>query len=107
MATIEDFEKIKIKVGTVLNAEKVPNSDKLIKLEVNFGSEKRIILTGLAESLSPDHFVGKQLPFVCNFEPRKLRGIESHGMLLAADDEKGIPVLLITEKEVPNGSEVH
>jgi len=107
MATIEDFEKLQFKIGTVISAEKVHNSDKLIKLEVDFGSEKRIILTGLAEYLSPDHFVGKQLPFVYNFEPKKLRGIESQGMLIATDDEDGRPVLLMPEKNIPNGSKLH
>lgn len=104
-ATIEDFHKLEIKIGKVLSAEKVEGSDKLIKLEVDMGAEKRQVVTGLAEFLEPDYFIGKEVPILANLEPKKLRGIESQGMVLVADVD-GVPVLLHPEKEVPAGSEV-
>ena len=106
MATIEDFTKIEIKVGTVLTCEKVEGTDKLLKLEIDFGEETRTILTGLAQHLEPEHFVGKQIPAIVNLEPRKLRGIESQGMILSVFDKDGKPTLIHPEKEVENGSEV-
>ena len=105
MASIEDLQKIEIKVGRVTAAEKVEKSDKLIKLTVDFGSEERTILTAMAEYYSPEHFVNKELPFITNLEPRTIRGIQSQGMILASDTENG-PVLLLPEKEIPEGSKV-
>ncbi len=78
-------------------------TDKLIKLEIDFGNEKRQVLTGVAEFLEPSHFVGKQIPVFTNLEPRKFKGEESQGMILAVDVD-GKPVLLHPEKEVPNGA---
>lgn len=103
--TIEDLEKIDIRIGTVLNAEKVENADKLLKLTVDFGEETRTILTAMALQYEPEHFIGKQLPFILNLEPRKIKGIESCGMILAAEGTEGY-VLLAPEKEIPNGSKI-
>jgi methionine--tRNA ligase beta chain len=106
MITIDDFTKIEIKVGTVLEAEEVKGSDKLIKLTVDLGEEKpRTVLTGMKSWHQPDHFKGKQLVFVVNLEPRKMMGMESQGMVMAADPEEG-PVLLVPEKEVPAGTKI-
>ncbi len=104
MIQLEDFQKIEIKIGQVLVAEKVPGSDKLLRLEVDFGTEKRQILTAMAEFFDATYFIGKEIPFLVNLPFRKIRGLESQGMILAVDDENGKPVLLHPEKEVPPGS---
>lgn len=104
MVTKDDIDKIEIKVGTVTAAERVEGTDKLMKLDIDFGDEKRQVLTGVAEYLEPEHFVGKQIPVFTNLQPRKFRGLESQGMILAVDVD-GKPVLLHPEEEVPNGSQ--
>ena len=106
MANIEDFAKLEIKIGKVLSAEKIPEGDKLLKLIVDFGSEQRQIMSGIAEFYpDPSILVGQEMPFITNLETRKLRGYESEGMILAADSENG-PVLLHPEIEVPPGSKI-
>jgi|YNPBryunderm2012_1023409.scaffolds.fasta_scaffold00465_11 methionyl-tRNA synthetase len=87
--TIEDFEKIDLRVGTVLASERVPKADKLLKLTVKLGEEERTILSGIAEHYTPEEMVGKNIVVVANLAPRKIRGIESHGMLLAVEDAQG------------------
>ena len=101
----EHFSKLKIKIGTIVEAEKVPDADKLMKLTVDFGEEKRTIVSGIAEWYSSGDLIGKQVPILINLEPRKLRGIESQGMMLSADED-GAAVLLRPIKEIPNGSPV-
>ncbi len=106
MINIDEFLKVEIKVGTVLEAQEVEGSEKLIKLTVDLGEEEpRTVLTGMKAWHGPEHFKGKQLVFVVNLEPRKIMGMESQGMVMAADPEEG-PVLLIPEKEVPAGTKV-
>tara|TARA_Y100000310_G_scaffold345406_1_gene464606 strand:- start:3223 stop:3543 length:321 start_codon:yes stop_codon:yes gene_type:complete len=105
MASIEDFQKIEVKIGTVIESTKVENTDKLIKLIVDFGEEKRQIVTALAHLLEPEHFLNKQIPILTNLPYRKFRGIESQGMIIAADVD-GKPVLVHPEKEVPNGTKL-
>ena len=102
--TFEDFKKVEIRIGRIVSAEKITEGDKLLKLVVDFGTETRQIMSGIAEFF-PDPFVllGRQAPFVINLETRVLRGHESHGMILATDGEKGI-VLLHPAAEVSNGS---
>ena len=102
---IDYLQKLDIRVGTIVHAEKVENADKLLKLTVAFGEETRTILTAMAMYYQPEHFVGKQMPFILNLEPRKIRGIESQGMILAADTEEG-PALLHPERKIPDGSKV-
>jgi len=105
MATIEDLEKIEIKIGKITFAEKIENTDKLIRLEVDFGEEKRQIVTAMAGFYEPEYFVGKEFPFITNLDYRKFKGVESQGMIMACKvGEK--PVFLIPEKEVPPGSQV-
>ena len=99
-------QKIKVKIGKVLFAEKVPNTDKLMRLEVDFGEEKRQILTAMAHFFEPEFFIGKQMPFVVNLESRKIKGFESQGMIMAINNENGKPVFLLPETKVPNGSDV-
>ena len=105
--TFEDFKRVEIRIGKILAAEKVANADKLLKLQIDFGSEvgQRQIVSGIAESFTPEDLVGKQLPFIVNLEYRKFKGEESQGMLMAIDaGEK--TVLLQPSEEVISGTEV-
>ena len=99
----EDFKKLDIRIGKILSAEKVGGSDKLLKLQIDIGTEQRQIIAGIGKSYEPEMLVGKQIVVVANLEPRSLMGHESNGMLLAASDENG-PVLLVPDKEVPAGT---
>jgi methionine--tRNA ligase beta chain len=101
----EDFQKIDLRVGKVLEAEKVEGSEKLLKLIVDLGSEKRQLVAGIAKFYKPEDLIGKEIVVVANLEPKNLMGIESQGMLLAAD-VNGEPVILIPEKEVPPGTKI-
>lgn len=103
LINLDDFKKLDIRIGKILTAERIEGSDKLLKLEVDFGIEKRQIVSGIAEFYSPESLIGKEAPFIVNIEPRKLRGVESHGMIMAASDD-GKPVILIPEEEVPPGT---
>lgn len=105
--TIEDFAKLDLRVGTILSAEKMPDADKLLKLSVDFGEVKRQIIAGIALSY-PDiaSLVGKQGIFVFNLEPRKLRGEMSEGMILAVNDENGLPAILVPDRLVISGTKV-
>jgi methionine--tRNA ligase beta chain len=105
MITYDDFMKLDIRIGTLRRAEKVQGADKLIRLEVDLGGEQRQVVAGMAHTYSPEEFIGKQVPILVNLEPRKLRGIESQGMILAVDID-GRPVMLLPDKEVPAGSVV-
>lgn len=100
-----DFAKIDVRIGKVLVSEKIPATDKLLKLVVDFGSEQRTIITAMAEFFEPEYFVGKEIPVLFNLEPRNIKGIESQGMILAAEHD-GKPCLLHPEKEIPAGSPV-
>ena len=104
--TIDDFKKIKLKTAKVLEAEAVPKSKKLLKLQVAVGDERRQIVAGIAEKYSPESIVGKTIVIVANLESAKLMGIESQGMLLAVNDDKGVVSLITSEKESSDGLEV-
>ena len=100
----DDFARLDIRIGTVVAAELVPETDKLIKCTIDLGEMgTRTIVSGIAEWKSPEELVGKQLPYIVNLAPRMLRGVESQGMLLAASDENGV-ALLQPERNVPPGS---
>jgi len=103
---IDDFAKVELRAATVLEAERVPKADKLLRLVVDLGEEKpRQILAGIAEHYAPEDVVGKKIIVVANLAPRKLRGLESNGMLLAASvGDEGRPVLATFGEEVPNGA---
>lgn len=103
MITYDDFRKLDIRIGTIVSAERVQGTDKLLKLEVDFGTEKRQIIAGIAETYQPDHLIGREIPVLLNLEPRRIRGIESQGMILAADAD-GAPILLHPDRQVPPGS---
>ena len=114
--SFDEFKKLEIKIGKILSAEKVEDSNKLLKLQVDFGStsqvlpdgkisevkEQRQILAGIAKFYAPESLIGKLCPFVFNLEAKKMGGIESQGMILCADDEG--PVLLHPDKEIKPGS---
>lgn len=104
--TIDDFKKIKLKTAKVLEAERIPKSKKLLKLQIAIGDERRQIVAGIAEKYSPESIIGKSIVVVTNLEPAKLMGIESHGMLLAVNDDKGVVTLITTEKESLDGLDV-
>ncbi len=106
MIKFEDFKKIDLRVGKIIQAEKVKNSEKLLRLEVDIGNEKRQLAAGLAKFYKPNDLIGKQIIVVANLEPKKIFGIESQGMLLAADVD-GEPVILKPEKEVLLGSKIY
>ena len=102
----EDFAKIDLKVGTILSAEKVEKADKLLKLEVDLGFEKRTIVSGIALHFEPAAIVGKQVVVVVNLAPRKMRGIESNGMILMAEDAAGKLHFVSPENAIEGGSGV-
>ena len=106
----ENFAKLDIRIGRIIAAEMVPETDKLIKCTVDFGDPPagggvRIIVSGIAAWKKPEELVGKQLPYIVNLAPKMLRGVESQGMLLAASDENGV-VLMQPEREVPAGTKL-
>ncbi len=103
---IEDFAKVQLKVAEVLSCERVPKADKLLNLTVAIGDEKRTILSGIAEYYTAEEMVGKRVVVVYNLAPRKMRGIESQGMILAATDENGKVVIVSPERLIPSGVEV-
>jgi len=91
--TIDDLAKLGLRIATVVEAEAVSGSEKLLKLHIDLGDEQRQVVSGIAKSYTPQELLGKQVVFVSNLEPRTILGVESNGMLLCADDEAG-PVLL-------------
>jgi methionyl-tRNA synthetase len=102
----DDFAKLELKVGTILDCTKVEKADKLLKLEVDLGSEKRTIVSGIALHYTPEEMIGKQVIVVTNLAPRKMKGIESQGMILTAEDKDGKLRLLKPEDHVSPGSGV-
>lgn len=112
MITYDDFAKLELKVATILAAERVEDSEKLLKLKVNLGdplgtgaSEERQIIAGIGKSYEPEVLIGRQIVIIANLEPRSLMGLESQGMLLAADSPEG-PVVLAPSSEVAPGSKI-
>ncbi len=103
--TFEDFQKLEFQIGKIISAEKVEKSDKLLKLEVDFGEEKRQVISGIAKEYLPEDLVNKEFTFITNLEPRSIMGLESQGMILAADVE-GKAVLLSPTSEIPPGTKI-
>lgn len=107
MATLVDLEKIDIRIGTVLSAEPVENTDKLMRLMVDLGEEvPRQIVSGIRAYTTPEALIGKQLAFVANLEPRTIKGLESNGMLFAVGKEDTF-AFLVPSREVPSGTSAH
>jgi methionyl-tRNA synthetase len=103
--TIDEFAKIHLKTAKVLSAERVPKSEKLIKLQVSLGSEQRQIVAGIGKKYEPESLVGKTVVIVANLKPAKLMGIESQGMVLAAGDSD-VHGLITIQEEVDPGTKV-
>ena len=121
--SFDDFKKIDIRIGKIISAERIEGSDKLLKLQVDFGSEpmeiqtmgeetvkqenisiRRQILAGIAQFYAPEALIGKECPFAYNLAPRVMKGLESQGMLMCPSDALGGPVLLHPDKEVTPGT---
>lgn len=104
MVSFEDWKKVELKVASVLAAERVEGSEKLLKLSVSIGDEERQIIAGIGKAYAPESLIGRQIVIVANLEPRALMGLESQGMLVAATDGEGKPALIVPDKEVAPGS---
>ena len=104
----DDFAKLEFRVGEVIACEEVPNSGKLLKETIKIGSETRTILSGIKKWYKPEDMVGKKVMVVCNLKPRKIAGEMSEGMIIAAEDEKGELISLMTpdNEKMPSGSEI-
>lgn len=105
MISLEDFQKLDLRVGKIMEAERIAGTDKLLRLEVDLGGEWRQIVAGIGERYKPEALKGKEIIVVANLEPKTIKGIESQGMLLAAACD-GKPVLLVPAEEVPPGEKV-
>ena len=102
----DDFMKLDIRVGKVLECTKVPKADKLLQFRIDDGLGGRTIVSGIAKHYAPEELVGKNVCFIANLAPRKLRGIESQGMILSAEDADGRLVVITPADDVKPGSEV-
>jgi methionine--tRNA ligase beta chain len=101
-----EFQKLDLRIGKIVEATPIPNSKKLIKITVDFGSEKRQAVAGLLKYYKPEDFVGKKCVFLLNLQRRVLAGVESQCMILAAEDEAGNVTVLQPEKDIAEGSKI-
>jgi methionyl-tRNA synthetase len=106
MLTIDEFQRLELRVATILSAEPHPNADRLLVLQIDLGTEHRQLVAGIRAHYAPEALVGRQIVVVANLEPAKLRGVESQGMLLAASDGEGRLAFVTPEKPVANGATV-
>ena len=104
--SFEDFEKMDIRTATVLEAERVPKTDKLLKLTIDTGIDKRVIVSGIAEYYSPEQMLGRQICILANLKPRSIRGIESHGMILMAKQGDGKMRFITPQEVLANGAQI-
>ncbi len=104
MYKFEDFAKLEMRMGTIVSAERVPGTDKLLKIIVDMGDEKRQVVAGFGHLHNPEDLIGKQVPIVINIEKAMIRGVESNGIFMAIDDPKA--TLLIPQIPVENGSKI-
>jgi len=102
--SIDDFAKVELRVAQIKTAERVKGADKLLRLEVDLGTEVRQLVAGIAEAYEPETLIGRKVVIVANLAPRKLRGLESNGMIVAASPEGGKPVLASFLEDVPVGT---
>lgn len=103
----DDFAKLDLRVGTILKAEKVQKADKLLQLEIDLGFEKRTVVSGIAQHFTPEEITGKHVVVVANLAPRKMRGIESNGMILMAENKEGKLVFVAPDTMIETGSPVN
>jgi methionine--tRNA ligase beta chain len=104
--SFEEFQKLDLRIGKVIEATQIPNSKKLIKLTVDFGSEKRQAVAGLLKYYTPEQLVGKKCVFLLNLQRRVLAGVESQCMILAAEDSEANVTVLMPEKDIAEGSKI-
>jgi methionyl-tRNA synthetase len=102
----DDFEKLDIRIGTILDCQKVPKADKLLQFKIDDGLGGRTIVSGIAKHYAPEELIGKQVCFIANLAPRTLKGIESQGMILSAESSDGSLAVITPIKKVAPGSEV-
>ena len=103
--SMKDFKHLDLRIGTIINAEKINGSDKLLKLQVDLGDHKRQIISGIAEIYTPEELINKNIVVLCNLKPAKIFGNESNGMLLAAESGSDVSLLSI-DKKISNGAKV-
>jgi methionine--tRNA ligase beta chain len=106
MIKFDDFQKLDIRIGKITKVEKVENADKLYKLQVDIGDEKRQVIAGIADRFSESDLVDQLFPFVINLEPAKIRGLESQAMILVAEDKQKNLALLKPSKDLKPGSKI-
>ncbi len=102
-----EFQKLDLRIGKITEAEQIPSSKNLIRITVDFKTEKRQAVAGLLQWYKPEELVGKKFAFILNLQKRKLMGVESQCMIFAAEDEKGNVVVLQPEKDISEGSKIH
>ena len=105
--SFEEFQKLDMRVGKVLEANQIPSSRNLIRMTVDFGTEKRQAVAGLLQWYKPEDLVGRKCVFILNLQRRKLMGVESQCMIFAAEDDKGNVVIIQPEKDIAEGSRIH
>jgi|SRR5690242_14988874 tRNA-binding protein len=105
--TFDEFAKVQLKVGRVVNADVIPGMKKVFKAIVDIGNERREVAVGAAQWIRPDEFVGKMVVICTNLAPRKIGEMTSNGMLLAADGPEGKPIFLTISEDVPLGALIH
>jgi methionine--tRNA ligase beta chain len=103
----EEFQKLDLRIGKILEANQIPSSRSLIKMIVDFGSEKKQAVAGLLQYYKPEELIGKKCAFILNLQRRKLMGVESQCMIFAAEDNKGHVIVLQPEKDIAEGSKIH
>jgi methionine--tRNA ligase beta chain len=105
--SFEEFQKLDMRIGKIVEANQIPGSRNLIRMIVDFGTEKRQAVAGLLQWYKPEQLVGKKCAFILNLQRRRFMGVESQCMILAAEDDKGNVVVLQPEKDIEIGSKVH
>ncbi|MCZ6521607.1 MAG: methionine--tRNA ligase subunit beta, partial [Bacteroidetes bacterium] len=104
--TFDEFQKLDMRIGTIIKAEKVPKSKKLLKLQVDTGIDQRVVVSGIGENFEPQSIIGQQVTILVNLVPRKIMGIESQGMILMAEDQDGSLRMLNPSQHTANGSTI-
>ena len=103
----DEFQKLDLRIGKIIEANQIPGSRNLIRMTVDFGAEKRQAVAGLLQWYKPEQLVGKKGAFILNLQRRKMMGVESQCMIFAAEDDKGNVVVLQPEKDIAEGSKIH
>jgi methionine--tRNA ligase beta chain len=103
----DEFQKLDLRIGKITGANQIPGSRNLIRMTVDFGTEKRQAVAGLLQWYKPEQLVGKKGAFILNLQRRKMMGVESQCMIFAAEDDKGNVVVLQPEKDIAEGSRIH